>query len=87
MHTAVSTLLVGGCIMLWLGPIMPLYGWETGGCRLIVGGWAWGGVGGSARSGWPPPEPKFGKESWELGRGTVTYGWKHKIRKMNVIMD
>lgn len=60
--------------MLWLGPMMPLYGWDTGGCRLSVGGWAWGGVGGSARSGWPPPEPKFGKESWELGSGTVTWG-------------
>lgn len=59
--------------MLWLGPMMPRYGWDTGGWRLSVGGWDCGGVGGSARSGWPPPEPKFGKESWELGRGTVTW--------------
>lgn len=59
--------------MLWLGPIMPLYGWETEGCLLMVGGWAWGGVGGSARRGWAPPEPKFGRDSWELGRGTVTW--------------
>lgn len=59
--------------MLWLGPIMPLYGWEIEGCLLMVGGWAWGGVGGSARRGWAPPEPKFGRDSWELGRGTVTW--------------
>lgn len=67
--------------MLWLGPMSPLYAWETGGCRFMLGGCAWGGVGGSARRGWPPPEPKFGKDNWELGRGTVT--WR-EIKTHNV---
>jgi len=67
------TLLVGGCIMLWLGPMRPRYGWEMGGCRLMLGGCACGGVGGSARRGWPPLEPKFDSDSWELDRGTVTW--------------
>lgn len=52
--------------------MMPRYAWETVGCRLIFGGCAWGGVGGKASRGWPPAEPKFGRDNWEPGRGTVT---------------
>lgn len=47
----------------------------------MLGGWAWGGVGGSARRGWAPPEPKFGRDSWELGRGTVTWTDQGEISK------